>query len=78
MVSKGWTNNRTTMMCNNLSNRTLCSDEGVKLESNGENWVKYAMIRYKTNKNSTLLGNLHNTLENDDIRVINSKYQHMR
>ena len=37
-----------------LWNWTLCSAEWVKLESNGANWVMYAMIRYKINNNSTL------------------------
>ena len=32
-----------------LSNTKLCSTEGVNLESNGDKWVKYAMIRYKIN-----------------------------
>ena len=34
-----------------LANRTLCSAVGVNSESNGENWVKYATIRYKININ---------------------------
>ena len=34
-----------------LSNTKLCSTEGVNLESNGDKWVKYAMIRYKININ---------------------------
>ena len=35
-----------------LENRKLCSAEGVDSESNGENWVNYAMIRYEININS--------------------------
>ena len=34
-----------------LENRTLCSDEGVNSESNGENWLTYEMIMYKININ---------------------------
>ena len=61
-----------------LTNRTLCSSEGVNSESNGVNWVKYEMIRYKINNNSTLSEKLHNTVEKDDSRATNGKQQHMR
>ena len=54
-----------------LSNRTLCSSKGVNSESNGENWVKYAMVRYKINVNSTLTDNLHTTVAKDDSLVMN-------
>ena len=40
-----------------LANRTLYSSKGIKSESNGDDWVKYAMIRYKINGNSTLTDN---------------------
>ena len=49
-----------------LSNWTLCSAEEVNLESNGENWVKYAIIRYKINKNITLSNKIHNNVDEDD------------
>ena len=42
---------------------------GVNSESNGENWVKYAMIRYKINANITLTYNLHTTAEKDESLV---------
>ena len=61
-----------------LENPTLCSAEGINSESNVENWVKYAMIRYKINNNRTLSDKLHNTVDKDDSRVTNGKYQHMR
>ena len=54
-----------------LANRTLWSAEGVNLESNGENWAKYAMIGYKINVNSTLTYNLRTTAEKDDSWVKN-------
>ena len=34
-----------------LTNRTLWYSEGVNSESNGENWVKYEIIRYKIDIN---------------------------
>ena len=48
------------------------------MESKGENWVKYAMIRYKINSESTLTDNLHTTAEKCDMRVTIGKQQHMR
>ena len=45
-----------------LVNRTLCSAEGVNSESDEVNWVKYAMIRYKINNNSTLSYKIPNTV----------------
>ena len=56
-----------------LANRTLYSAEGVNSESNGENWVEYAMIRYKININSTLTENIHTIEDKDDSRVTNGK-----
>ena len=46
-------------------------------KSIGENWVKYAIIRYKANNNSTLSENIHNTVDKDDSWVTNGKYEHM-
>ena len=54
-----------------LENQTLCSTEGYNPESNRENWVKYAMVRYKINVNSTLTDNLHTTAAKDDSLVMN-------
>ena len=59
-----------------LANRTLWSAEGFNSESNGVNWVKYAMIRYKITSNITLSEKLHNTVEKYDSRVASGKYQH--
>ena len=53
-----------------LSNWTLCSVEGVNSESNGVNWIKYAMIRYKINNNSALSDKLHNIVDNHDSQVM--------
>ena len=54
-----------------MANLTLCSAEGVNSESNGENWLKYVLIRYKINVNSTLTDNFHTTSEKDDSWVTN-------
>ena len=35
------------------------------MESNGENWKKYKIIRYKINVNINLTDNLHITAEKD-------------
>ena len=43
------------------------------MESNGEIWVKYAMIRYKININNNLTDNIHTTEEKDDSLVTNGK-----
>ena len=51
----------------------MCSDEGLKSESNRVNWVKYEMIRYKTNNNINFSNKLQNIVENDDIWVMNGK-----
>ena len=40
------------------SKYTLCYAQGAKLESNGENWLKYAVIRYTINIHTTLIDNL--------------------
>ena len=47
-------------LCGIISKSELCSAEGVNSESNGENWVKYAIIRYKTNNKIALSENIHN------------------
>ena len=56
-----------------LENCTPCSAEGVNSDSNGKNCVKYEMIRYKININSTLTENLHTTAEKDNSKVMNRK-----
>ena len=56
-----------------LANWALWSTKGVNLKSNGDNWVKYAMIRYKININSTLTENLHTTADKYDSRATNGK-----
>ena len=43
------------------------------MESNGVNWVKYEMIRYKININSTLTDNIYTTADKDDSGVENGK-----
>ena len=54
-------------------NLTLCSAEEDKSEINGKNWVKYEMIRYKININSTLTDNLYTTVEKYDSLKTNGK-----
>ena len=56
-----------------LSNMTLCSAEGVKLESNIDNRVKYSMVKYKINIIVTLTVNFHTTVEKYDSQVNNGK-----
>ena len=56
-----------------LANRTLCSAKGVNYESNGENWLNYAMIRYEINSNITLTDNIHTIEDKYDSWVMNDK-----
>ena len=56
-----------------MENWILCSAKGVNSESNGENWVKYAMVRYKININKNLTDNIHTTAEKYDSWVTNGE-----
>ena len=56
-----------------LANKALCAVEVVNLDSNWENWVKYAMIKYKININSTLTVNIHTTADKYDSWMMNGK-----
>ena len=61
-----------------LAYRTMCSTEGVASESNGENWIKYTISRYKININTTLTENIYTSEGKGDSWLANGDKQHMR
>ena len=42
-------------------------------ELKGENWVMFSIIKSKLNINSTWSDNIHNTVDNDNIRAKNGE-----
>ena len=56
-----------------LANWAQCSAERVNSESNGENWVKYAIIRFTININGNLIENIYTTAGKYDCHVMNGK-----